>query len=133
MASDKKVNFIIVDDNELDCFVADRILRHTKIANGIQAFLHASNALEYIKSVVKPAETTVILLDIVMPVMNAVDFLEEFEKLSDEKRSDYRVVAFTSSMNKRDINKVKGFKSVIELLDKPITPEAMVKLVSEIN
>jgi len=131
--SNKKANFIIVDDSELDCFIADKILKYADIATSISSFLHASNALDYIKQSANTAETTIVLLDIVMPVMNGINFLEEFEKLPEEVRRGYHIVAFTSSMNKKDMNRIKSFKSVIKLLDKPLTSEALIELMGEIK
>ena len=46
MMESKKVNFIIVDDSELDCFIAEKLVRHAGVGNKIKSFLRASEALE---------------------------------------------------------------------------------------
>lgn len=128
----KKVNFIIIDDSELDCFIAEKLIKHSGISKQIRSFLQASKALDYIKSN-QPwdGSRTVILLDILMPVMSGIDFVEEFEKLPFEMRDRYFIVAFTSSMNKKDIGIMRGFESVKYLFDKPLSPEVLSTLLDD--
>jgi CheY-like chemotaxis protein len=127
---DKKVNFLIVDDSELDCFIAEKLVKHSGISNKVKSFLQASEALAYIKNADYLAEEypTVILLDILMPIMSGIDFVEEFEKLPDALRNKYFIVAFTSSMNKKDMGTMKSFESVKYLFDKPLSPEVLSSL-----
>lgn len=133
----KIANFIIVDDSELDCFIAEKLIEHSGISNNIKTFMQASDALEYIKHTNLPYseknEVNVILLDILMPIMSGIDFVEEFENLSSEIQEKYIIVAFTSSMNKKDMNRMKSFKSVKYLFDKPLSPEALAPLLKDYN
>lgn len=125
----KKVNFIIVDDSELDCFIAEKLVRHAGVGNKIKSFLKASDALDYIKQTNSTDETpTVVLVDILMPIMSGVEFVEEFEKLPSEVREKYYIVAFTSSMNKKDMGAMKSYDSVKFLFDKPLSPEVLSSL-----
>src|ERR1700759_2342210 len=85
------LNFIIIEDSKLDCFIAEKIIRNTGKAGDIKSFTNAATALDYIKSAPPPpidAKTTV-LLDIQMPVMNGFDFVEAFELLPDEVKEGY--------------------------------------------
>ncbi|MFD2163242.1 two-component system response regulator [Paradesertivirga mongoliensis] len=126
----KKVNFIIVDDSELDCFIAEKLVRHAGVGNKIKSFLRASDALDYIKKTnsIEGETPTVVLVDILMPIMSGVEFVEEFEKLPFEVREKYYIVAFTSSMNKKDMGAMKSYDSVKFLFDKPLSPEVLSSL-----
>lgn len=129
MTTDKKLSFIIIDDSELDCFIAEKMIRHSIPNNGITIFNAAAEALTYIKdSVVAEDETTVLLLDVLMPMMSGFIFVEEFEKLPSKVQNGYFIVALTSSMNKKDIDKICSYSSVRILIDKPITTEALTSL-----
>lgn len=129
----KKAEFIIVDDSELDCFIADKVVKYADIATSISSYLDASSALDYIRQSENTVGTTIILLDIVMPVMSGADFLMQFETLPEEIRAKYRIVVFTSSMNKKEMNKIAGFRSVVRILDKPLTPGVLIQLMDDIK
>lgn len=130
MMESKKVNFIIVDDSELDCFIAEKLVRHAGVGNKIKSFLRASEALDYIKQTnsIEGETPAVVLVDILMPIMSGVEFVEEFEKLPIELREKYYIVAFTSSMNKKDMGAMKSYDSVKFLFDKPLSPEVLSSL-----
>ena len=122
-----KLSFIIIDDRELDCFIAEKFIQKTGVSIGNKIFHDAISGLDYIKNnTVADAAVTVVLLDIMMPVMNGFEFIEEFEKLPEEIISNYRIVPITTSLNKNDIEKISGYKSVISVLKKPFTFDELV-------
>ena len=122
----KKAHFIIIDDSELDCFIAGKMIKHSGKSLSIKSFLNAKDALDYISSSKSTdGNLTMLLLDILMPMMNGLQFVEEFEKLPADLQHNYQIVAFTSSMNKKDINTMKNCKSIKLILDKPLTVEAL--------
>ena len=124
---------IIVDDSELDCFIAEKLVKHTVASNAVKSFLQASDALDYIKHSPDLSEDTVnvILLDILMPIMSGIEFVEEFETLPAEIQERYIIIAFTSSMNKKDMNRMKSFNSVKHLFNKPLSPEILQPLLQD--
>lgn len=126
MAADK-LNFIIIDDSKLDCFIAEKIIRNSGKAGEITSFTNATLALEHIKNAqVPPADDkTTVLLDIQMPVMNGFDFVEAFEKLPSETMVGYNLYMLSSSINENDLNKVKNFQSIKQFLNKPLTSVAL--------
>ena len=129
----KKVHFIIIDDSELDCFIASKMVIHTGKCLSVKSFLNAVDALEYIRKIQTPVDDyiTIILLDILMPIMNGIEFVEEFETLPEAVQALYQIVAFTSSMNKKDMNRMKSYKSVRFLLDKPLTEEVLQRILKD--
>jgi CheY-like chemotaxis protein len=131
-SKNKGVNFIIIDDSELDCFIAEKMIKHSGLSNEIQRFLQAEQALEYIANRGPKDEFTVIVLDVLMPVMSGVEFVEAFEKLPEELRKRYRIIALTSSMNKKDMSRIKSFESVAHLFDKPLSEEALRPLLKDV-
>lgn len=127
MTDIKKAHFIIIDDSELDCFIASKMIKHSGKSLSIKSFFNAKDALDFIKDPLAPIDDniTVLLLDLLMPIMNGLEFVEEFEKLPLETQAKYQIVAFTSSMNKKDMAKMKSYKTVRYLLDKPLTAEVL--------
>lgn len=122
-----KLAFMIIDDSELDCYIAKKLIEHTGKSRNIQTFTAAEDALNDISAMESDngVEKTVILLDILMPVMNGFVFLDTFEKLPEETTKQYLIVAITSSLNKNDIERVASYKSVKGVIDKPLSIVAL--------
>lgn len=130
--SSENLNFIVVDDSKLDCFIAEKIIKNTGRVNNCNVFQQASDALAFIKD--KDADTTkhVVFVDIQMPVMNGFEFVEAFEALPEEKIKNHNIYMLSSSINENDIAKVKGYASVKRFLNKPLTNDTISTVLSEI-
>ncbi|OJW83910.1 MAG: hypothetical protein BGO69_09260 [Bacteroidetes bacterium 46-16] len=123
------VNFIIIDDSKLDCFIADKIIRNTGKAGDIKSFTVAAEALDFISKAPPPvSDKTNVLLDIQMPVMNGFEFVEAFEKLPEDIRNGYNVYMLSSSINENDLNRVKHYPSIKQFLNKPLTSSALAQV-----
>ena len=71
-------------------------------------------------------EMEVVLVECIFYVdkLELVDqFLDEFEKLSDETKNKCKVVMLTSSINPQDLNKSKKYTYVKRYINKPLTQE----------
>jgi len=124
-----KLSFIIIDDRELDCYIAEKLIQKTGLSTGNKIFYNAFSALDFIKNTKATDTVSVVLLDIMMPVMNGFQFIEEFENLSKEIKDNYRIIPITSSLNKTDVSKISECESVITVLKKPYTYEALVEAI----
>ncbi len=122
MAQNKKLNFMVIDDSKLDCFIAEKIIRNTGKCESIRSFLQAKDALELISNS-QPEEHshTILLVDIQMPIMNGFEFVEAFEKLPDSVTDNYTIYIISSSINETDLSKVHNYKTVKQFLNKPLT------------
>ncbi|MDB5118904.1 MAG: chemotaxis-specific methylesterase [Sphingobacteriales bacterium] len=119
-----KYNFIVVDDSKLDCFVAEKVIKHSGKALVVKSFLEPIKALEYIKrNEIFNTSKTIIILDIQMPVMTGHQFVEAFEQLSQEIQDRYIVYMISSSSNESDLNRIANYKSVRKFSNKPINKE----------
>ena len=120
--SEEQLNFIIVDDSKLDCFIAEKIIRNTGRAGEVKSFTAAKEGLDHIKSTPVSANTrTVVLVDIQMPIMNGFDFVEAFETLPQQQRNNYTIYMLSSSINENDLNRVHNYSSIKQFLNKPLT------------
>ncbi len=126
-----KLPFILIDDSELDCYIARKLIYHTGKSSDIKTFTEAGTAFEYIKDQAEtPAkDLTIILLDILMPLMSGFEFTEAFEGLPPELQKKYIIVAITSSLNKNDIERVSSYASVKGVIDKPINTSSLSALI----
>ena len=44
-----KLNFIVIDDSKLDCFIAEKIIQNTGRSASVKSFQLATDALGYLK------------------------------------------------------------------------------------
>jgi CheY-like chemotaxis protein len=126
MVQTKKLNFIVIDDSKLDCFIAEKIIKNTGKCESIVSFQCAKTAVEYIRTHKADEHSdTIILVDIQMPVMSGFEFVEEFEKLPPDITSHYRVYVISSSINDNDLSKVHNYASVRQFLNKPLNSNSL--------
>src|SRR5262249_5834756 len=131
MAQTKKLNFIVIDDSKLDCFIAEKIIKNTGKSDSIKLFLQARDALQYISTApVDEQVHTIIFVDIQMPVMNGFEFVEAFEQLPSTITSYYTIYVISSSINENDLNRVHNFSSVKQFLNKPLTSNNLAVLLT---
>jgi CheY-like chemotaxis protein len=133
--TDKKYfTVMLVDDNEIDNLINQKMIEAANIAEHIFTHTGAKSAIEFLKNMEKIGGSTesalpdVIFLDIDMPLMDGFQFLDEFDKLSDSTKTKCRIVMLTSSINPQDVNKSKKYDYVKKYINKPLTQENLEKL-----
>ncbi len=115
---------LIIDDDAGILFLHEIIVREVGLHPKPLTFSNAEEALELLKAEDKPGNSALIFLDINMPIMDGWEFLEELS--STALNTDLKVIMVTSSLDKRDREKSKRFKMVIDFWEKPID-EAQIK------
>lgn len=122
-----QLHFIVIDDSKLNCFIAEKIIQTNSSVTSVKVFLEAAEALEYIIQTAdnQPDSRTIIIVDIQMPVMNGFEFVERFEELPQSIRRQYEIFMISSSINESDHSRAANYRSVKELLQKPLTKEML--------
>lgn len=134
--SGKKYHAVmLVDDNEIDNLINQKMIEASNIAENIFVHSGAKSAIEFLKNIEKLAKGPVslylpeiIFLDIDMPLMDGFQFLDEFDKMSDSIKNNCKVIMLTSSLNPQDMNKAKKNQFVLKYINKPLTQENLKKL-----
>jgi len=126
-----ELSFIIIDDSELDCFIARKIVAHADKSIPVKTFQNAQDVIKIIEHNTEDSNngTTIILLDLQMPLMNGFEFVEEFEKFSSGIKDRYMIVVLSSTRNSNDISRILTYRSVHSLMEKPITREKLLSLI----
>jgi CheY-like chemotaxis protein len=129
-----ELSFIIIDDTELDHFIARKMITNANSAFKVNSFLDATEALDYIMADSQPPGIKIVLvfLDIYMPLMNGFEFVEEFEKLEKSIQDKYYIVALTSSIEKSDVLRISSYDAVKAKITKPLMADDIRVLINEI-
>ena len=133
MAVKKYRTVMLIDDNEIDNLINQKMIEAASITDNIYTHTGAKSAIEFLKNMEKldVAEQVlpdVIFLDIDMPLMDGFQFLDEFEKLTTVAKKKCKIVMLTSSINPQDFNRSKKYENVKLYLNKPLSHESIVKL-----
>ena len=130
---DRRLNILLVEDDELDVMNVRRAFHKNNIANPLYLAGNGLEALEMLRGQRQPAvprERRLILLDLNMPKMGGIEFLKELR--ADPELHATTVVVLTTSDEERD--KVKAYDlNVAGYILKPVTAAAFVEIMATLN
>lgn len=111
---------MLIDDNETDNLVTQKIIEITGIASQIVVFSSARRGLDYLETNASKLTQLpdLIFLDINMPLVNGDQFILELEAMSAYLIKDPKVVLLSSY--DQSLKSRKGNDRVISALTKPL-------------
>jgi CheY-like chemotaxis protein len=124
----EKLNILLVDDDNINNYVSENIIKKMNIAGHIEKKLNGKEALEYIneESPGNDGESKrphLILIDINMPIMDGLEFLEAFNNVSKKNKIIVYLMhtAPLTPMQKQRIDKIYLSGNI----EKPLTQEKL--------
>ena len=120
---------LLVEDGRVDTMITQRAFKELKIPNQLLATGNGEEALAYLKdeNTEKPC---LVLLDLNMPRMNGIEFLEIIKQ--DDNLKKIPVIILTTSNEKKD--KIESFRlSVAGYMVKPIEYKQFVEMIKTID
>ena len=116
--SDRTLNILLVEDDEVDVMNVRRAFERNNVSNPLYVAGNGLEALEMLRDGTVPAERRLILLDLNMPKMNGIEFLQALR--ADPELSSAPVVVLTTSNDDQD--KIDAYNlNVAGYLLKPVT------------
>jgi len=129
MTEEKLINILLVEDDEVDIMNVQRAFRKNNINNPLFIARNGLEALEMLQADKIP-KPHVIILDINMPKMNGLEFLQEVR--SDEKLK--RISVFVMTTSNEDSDKINAYNlNVAGYILKPLSFEKFIQSMSTLN
>jgi len=114
----RQLNILLVEDDEVDVMTVKRAFQKNHITNPLFVAGDGLEALEKLRSGDIPKGRRLVLLDLNMPRMNGIEFLQELR--TDSELTSTPVVVLTTSNDDQD--KVNAYNmNVAGYLLKPVT------------
>ena len=129
----KLSSVLLIDDDSTTNFLSELLLRTMKVAEHL---LVAENGQEALRALahacadpIAPSCPQLILLDMNMPVMNGLAFLEAYSQLPPTHQRA-TIIMLTTSLHERDLAPIGQFP-IAGFLDKPLTREKVLAVLEE--
>lgn len=120
----KKV--LIIDDTEVDRFIARRVFKKYNFANEVICMDSAQAGLEYLQQLNETDELPqVIFLDIKMPDMDGFGFLDHYATLPERIKKHSTIMMLSTSLDPRDPERARKNPFVNKYLSKPLSREIL--------
>lgn len=129
----KKINCVLlVDDDGGTNFINKLILEKTSFAKRIETVLNGKEALDFIKNNRKNdhTEQLLVFLDINMPVMDGWRFIEAFQELSNEQKTNITIIMLSASLNPADKQKADNYSEISGFYSKPLSVDTLKDILS---
>jgi CheY-like chemotaxis protein len=126
----REVQFLIVDDDEVDVRTIQRAFEKNRVSNPMTVASDGQEALEHLRSGRIPLSSLVVLLDINMPRMGGLELLRTMRQ--DPALASVIVVLLTISADEQDV--LEAYKlNAAGYLHKPVQFEDFVVIMGTLH
>ena len=123
----KYKNVLLIDDSYIDNLINRKILENNSYAETITVIDSPQDAFKFVHNSLITGDDIpeVIFLDLRMPEMNGFEFLKALVELPDLKPGLIKIFVLSSSLDPKDIKKIKENKLVSRFIGKPLTNQIL--------
>lgn len=113
----------IIDDDPIFIYGTKRLMAEIDFCETVLVFQNGQDAMDGLNKITAKGEKLpdVILLDLNMPIMNGWEFLEYFVKIPNFYREKVVIYIISSSVDPRDLERIKNYEAVKNYILKPIS------------
>lgn len=112
---------LLIDDDEATNNLSKMIFSRLDLCDKIEVAENGKEGIDYISNCTEDDLPDLILLDINMPLMNGFEFLEEYQKLPEDRKNSVTLLMLTTSQNPDDMARANSFKELAGFINKPMT------------
>ncbi|RZK95209.1 MAG: response regulator [Hymenobacter sp.] len=129
----KLTSVLLVDDDSTTNYLNTLLFKRMRITQNLFVAENGREALATLSQTCpdpSPSCPALILLDINMPVMNGIEFLEAYQHLPLTQRQAIVVVLLTTSVSSRDLTRVAALP-IAGSITKPLTENKLTSLLQD--
>ena len=130
----KLAAILLVDDDPTTNFLNQLLLEELAVADQLLVAENGAEALHILTHVLPPAAAdpgpVLVLLDVNMPVMNGIEFLEAYQQLLPDRRQGVVIVMLTTTLHPHDLARIQALP-VSDLVSKPLSEEKINAILRE--
>lgn len=127
----KKISTVcIIDDDPIFIYGTKRLMTEIDFCETVIVFQNGQDALDGLHGITANNEEfpSVIFLDLNMPIMNGWEFLEDFVKIPNHNTSKVVIYIISSSIDPRDLERIKNYNVVNNYILKPMSKEDLERI-----
>ena len=99
------MHVLLIDDSKIDNAVNKKLLTLSRISEDIEVFTSAQDSLSRIKEVSDSwTSPRLVLLDLLMPEMDGMQWLKEFRKMSQAVQDITKVYVLSASIDRKQLD-----------------------------
>jgi CheY-like chemotaxis protein len=126
------MHVILIDDSEIDNAVNKKLLKLARISDDIEVYTSPRKSLENVKELgITWTSPRLILLDLSMPDIDGMQWLEIFRELPDQVQNKCLIYVLSASIDRKQLYLVDADPSVIALLEKPLDVYLLQQLIKQ--
>lgn len=118
----KLSSVLLVDDDSTNNFLNQLLFESLGVTDHLLVAESGTQALDLLVNSASSAEPALILLDVNMPGMNGIQFLEAYKRLPHAPQKATVIIMLTTTMDARDLARLEEL-SIDGLVSKPLTKE----------
>lgn len=118
---EKLPHILLVDDDDTTNFLNEHMLRRLNVTDQVQVARDGREALALLTQP-PPFTPTLLLLDVSMPGMDGIEFLEAYMRLPQAQQDATVIVMLTTSMDSSDLARIDELP-IKGLVSKPLSRE----------
>lgn len=124
---------IMIDDDNDTLEIYQMLIEKTGCADYFHTFNSGHNAFKFLDTCVEQPESfpKYILLDLNMPDMHGIDFIEKYEAQYASQHKDTELIVLTSSVREKDSETALSYASVSHFISKPLSKDDLVSLIKK--
>jgi len=125
---------LLVDDDQTTNYLNRLLLEKMAVTDHILVAHDGREALDLLARHCQPLTPQcprLILLDVNMPGLNGIQFLEAYQQLPIAAQNTIVIVMLTTSLHPRDVQRVQELNAVAGFVTKPLTTAKMEAILAE--
>lgn len=132
----KYSSVMIVDNNEIETFIDERLIKGYNFAKNVYVHNSARSALENLKrlslehneDIFQELIPKYLFIDLNIPISDGKVFWEEYEGLPDVIKNKIEIIMLTSALKPNNFGKWKKFDRINKYVQKPLSEKILLQL-----